>query len=388
MKGEHGLYYVKMCAEAQSNPDPYGSDDGEDDDFAPVKGSAAFEVGNIELHFFTAPDETGNSRGKDYSYRRGPYFENDSVPSFTQRAAPDPKLTSKVYQEAGPTTCSIAFSKRRRLPEAEEAAAKFDAKKALPSPVPFVSFKFLYRDQSVLSYECEQPSQDITSASVSSGFWATLPYLPPVAAIEVTPEAPQVQSRKGAKKQKRKLARAQEAAMAAADSYVGPEQSAVTSTLRNPPLTRLDQHTNINVPPEPELITPSSPIDDTVRRSLPVAGTVHKSLPVADTARKSSLAKPHQAPNRKPAKTVRFAPVTDAETHPAPAPAYADERGRDFSDEKYIKCLSKIGDRSETGSQRLQIGNLGPGTNEQDLRDLFQGFTMYDTTCQYVIARY
>jgi len=397
MKGEQGLYYVKMCAEAQSSPDPYGSDDGEDDDFAPVKGSAAFEVGNIELHFFAAQTETGSSRGKDYSYRKGPYFENDSVPSFTQRAASDPKLTSKVYQEAGPATCSIAFSKRRRLPEAEEAAAKFDAKKALPGPVPFVSFKFLYRDQSVLNYECEQPSQDITSASVSSGFWATIPSLPSDAAIESTPETSQVQSRKGAKKQKRRLARAQEAAMAAADSYIGPEQSAVTSTVGAAPPLELERHITNNIPSGPELITPLSPVADTVRDSSSVANTIRKSPPVTDTVRKSSLAKPHQGSNRRIAKTVRFAPEASAESHPASAPtlahtSYMDEsnvvtpaapqedEGLNFSDGKYVRCLSKIGDRSETPSRRLYVGNLGPETTEQDLRDLFKGFIMYETS--------
>jgi hypothetical protein len=125
----------------------------------------------------------------------------------------------------------------------------------------------------------------------------------------------------------------------------------------------------------PELITPSSPVADTVHKSLPVADAV---LPVVDTVRKSSLAKPRQASYREPAKTVRFAPVTDADFHSAPVWPSEDEEEQDFSNEKYVRCLSEIGDRTERPSRRLTVGNLGPETTEQDLRDLFEGFIMYD----------
>ena len=208
MKEKHALYHTKMCAKDQSNPDPYGSDDEGDDDFAPVKGSAAFEVGNIELLLFTAVAEADkgpkeyNSRSKDYTYRKGPYFENDPERGLTQRAASDPKLTAKVYEEAGPATCSIDLLQGARLSESEEVAAKFEAKRPLLSSVPFVTFKFLYRDQRVLSYECDQPSQDITSASVSSGFWAPLPPLQ-LPQLPQQPPQPRVQVDQSQQPQKR-----------------------------------------------------------------------------------------------------------------------------------------------------------------------------------------
>lgn len=431
MKEKHALYRAKLCAKDQSNPDPYGSDDEGDDDFAPVKGSAAFEVGNIELLFFTAVAEADkgskdyNPRSKDYTYRKGPYFENDPERGLTQRAASDSKLTAKVYEEAGPATCSIDLLQGARLSESEEATAKFEAKRPLLSSVPFVTFKFLYRDQRVLSYECDQPSQDITSAAVSSGFWAITPsapvdaalHSPALVALQQQPQQPQDprmrEGRGGKQKRKRKEAQKRYNASTDIGADVGqmPQPPNVTyatntsapnvtypSTLRNPPLAELERHTTNNIPSGPELITPSSPAADTVRDSLPVASTVREPLPIANTVRKSSLAKPHQGSNRSTTKTVRFAPEASAETVAASAPTLAhpsyvdgsdivtpaspaDDEGRDFSDGKYIRCLSEIGDRSETGSQRLKIGNLGgPGTNEQDLRDLFQGFTMYDTT--------
>ena len=422
MKEQHVLYYAKMCAQDQSKPDPYGSDDGEDDDFTPVKGSPAFEVGNIELLFYIAQSETGNTR---YAYRKGPYFENDPERGLTQRAASDSKLTSKVYQEAGPATCSINLLKGRTLSEIEEVSAKFEAKRPLLSPVPFVSFKFLYRDQRVLNYECDQPSQDITSAGVSSGFWASVPVVatarnPAPTASQQQPQfsqQPQIsQQPQQVRKPRhpRKNKRQKEGAtphIASTEIGAGAVQHAHVPSVRPPPLVGLEQQTPIDVPVQSELITPSSPTADTVA-----------------TVRKSSLAKPQQSSSRKPAKTVRFAPLTGAETFPTPgdnsassAPArttYAgsdtiftpasptDFEGRDFSDDKYIRCLSKIGDRSETpgdagssaksgtghtrnssdqddrtsheDSRRLYIGNIGPEATEQDLRDLFVGFAMYD----------
>jgi len=409
MKEKHALYYAKMCAKDQSAPDPDGSDDEGDDGFAPVKGSAAFEVGNIELLFFTSRPQT--SGRTDYSYRKGPYFENDPERGFTQRAAADTKLTSKVYQEAGPATCNIELLKGSRLSEKEEATATFEAKRPLLSSVPFVSFKFLYRDQRVLSYECDQPSQDITSAGVSSGFWAITPSLSqqqvpqrsqqPQRHVDQS-QQPRQREDRGNKKKKHKKGQVPFTAGTDIGAGTGQIARALTvtyppivtfapnatypSSVRNPPPFERERHTSNNIPSAPELITPSSPVADTGRNSLD-ANTLRGSWLGADTVRKSSLAKPHQGSNRRNVKTVRFAPISanifyEDESNVITPESSTDDKGQDFSDDKFGRCLSKIGDRSATPSRRLRIDNLGPGTTQQDLRDLFKDFVMYETSVQ------